>query len=105
MWEETFDELEGESRPRSLVFNIPFLKERIDQIIVFLIIIGSALVLIVAIKLNLYGYWAGFLKTTKFLQIATYPLLISAVSVLAGLALQTALWIRYKPETLPRGPS
>jgi len=103
MWEETFDELEGESRPRSLFLNLPFLKERIDQIIVFLIIISSAGVLIVAIKLNLYGYWAGFLKSSRFLQIATYPLLISAVSVLTGLAIQTALWVRYKPETMPIG--
>jgi len=31
MWEETLDDLEVESQPRSLVFNLPFLKERIDH--------------------------------------------------------------------------
>ena len=100
MWEETLDDLEVESQPRSLVFNLPFLKERIDHFIVFFVVISSALVLIISIKFHLFQYWAEFLKSSKFLRIAAYPLLISAVSVVAALALQTILWLRYKPETL-----
>ncbi|MGB8951697.1 MAG: glycosyltransferase [Candidatus Aminicenantales bacterium] len=99
MWEEAIDDLEVESQPRSLIFNLPFLKERIDTIIVFLIIVSSALILIVAIKFQLFQYWAEFLRSTKFLRISTYPLLISAASVVCGLLLQTILWLRYKPQS------
>jgi len=100
MWEETLDDLDVEARPRSFVFNLPFLKERIDQVIVFLIIVCSASILIVSIKFHLFQYWAEFLNSSKFLKIAMYPLLISTVSVIAALILQTILWLRYKPETL-----
>lgn len=98
MWEETLDELEIESPPRRSLFNIPFVKERIDTIIVFGIIISSALVMICAIKFHLFAYWADFLHSSKFLRFATYPLIISAVSVFAALILQTFLWARYKPQ-------
>jgi hyaluronan synthase len=101
MWEETFDELDMESRPRSFLFNLPVLKERIDSIIVFLIIISSALILIVSIKFRLFDYWAEFLQSTRFLRLATYPLLISAASVVLALMLQTILWLRYRPQALP----
>jgi len=98
MWEETLNDIDVESQPRSFIFNIPFLKERIDSIIVFLIIISSALILIIAIKFRLFDYWANFLRSTKFLRISTYPLLLSAVSVVSALLLQTVLWLRYKPQ-------
>jgi len=100
MWEETFDELDVESRPGSFIFNLPVLKERIDSLIVFLIIISSALILIVSIKFRLFDYWAEFLQSTKFLRLSTYPLLVSAISVVSALTLQTALWLRYKPQSL-----
>jgi hyaluronan synthase len=100
MWEETFDELDMESQPRSFIFNLPVLKERIDSFIVFLIIISSALILIVSIKFRLFDYWLEFLQSTKFLRLATYPLLVSAASVVLALMLQTILWLRYKPQVL-----
>ncbi len=100
MWEETFDELDVESRPGSFIFNLPVLKERIDSLIVFLIIISSALILIVSIKFRLFEYWAEFLQSTKFLRLSTYPLLVSAIGVVSALTLQTALWLRYKPQSL-----
>jgi hyaluronan synthase len=100
MWEETFDELDMEGQPRSFIFNLPVLKERIDSIIVFLIIISSALILIVSIKFRLFDYWSEFLQSTKFLRLATYPLLVSAASVVLALMLQTILWLRYKPQAL-----
>lgn len=103
MWEETFDELEIESRPRGFVFNLPFLKARIDQVIVFFIMIGCVLIVIVAVKFHLFRDWAGFLGSTKFLRIAAYPLLVSAAGIVATLVLQTVLWLRYKPETLGAG--
>jgi hyaluronan synthase len=100
MWEETFDELEIESQSRGFVFNLPFLKARIDQIIVFFILTGCTLIVIVAVKFHLFRDWAGFLGSTKFLRIAAYPLLVSAAGIVATLVLQTVLWLRYKPETL-----
>ncbi|MCX6560721.1 MAG: glycosyltransferase [Candidatus Aminicenantes bacterium] len=102
MWEETLDELEIEGRPRRSVMSHPWLKDRIDQIIVFAIIICSALILISALKLHLFAYWADFLRSSKFLRIATYPLLFSAVSVFSALALQTFLWAKYKPMKVLR---
>ncbi|MGA2586318.1 MAG: glycosyltransferase [Candidatus Aminicenantales bacterium] len=100
MWEETFDELEIEGRSRGFVFNLPFLKARIDQIIVFFILIGCTLIVIVAVKFHLFRDWAGFLGSTKFLRIAAYPLIVSAAGIVATLVLQTVLWLRYRPETL-----
>jgi hyaluronan synthase len=100
MWEEALEDMEVESQPRSFIFNIPFLKERIDSIIVFFIIISSALILIVAIKFHLFQFWSEFLRSNTFLKISTYPLLLSAVSVISALILQTILWLRYKPQTL-----
>lgn len=100
MWEETLDEIDLEARPRRSVFNHPLLKDRMDQIIVFGIIVCSALILITAFKLDLFAYWADFLRSSKFLRIATYPLIFSAVTVFSALTLQTFLWSRYKPFTV-----
>jgi len=97
MWEETLDDLDVESQPRSFIFNLPFLKDRIDSIIVYLIIFSSMLILIIAIKFGLFQYWAEFLRSSKFLRLSTYPLLISAITVFSALFLQTFLWLRYKP--------
>jgi hyaluronan synthase len=100
MWEETLADLEIESRPCRSIFNHPFIKERIDRIIVFAIIVSSALILITAMKFHLFSYWADFLRSSKFLRIATYPLLFSALTVFSTLMLQTFLWVKYKPLTV-----
>lgn len=101
MWEETINELELESRPHKSLFNHPFIQERMDSIIVFGIIVCSALFMISAVKFHLFAYWSDFLRSSKFLRIATFPLVISAVSVFAALILQTFLWAKYKPLSAP----
>jgi hyaluronan synthase len=103
MWEETLDELDLEARPHKSVFDHPLLKGRMDQIIVFAIIACSALILITAFKFQLFSYWADFLRSSKFLRIATYPLIFSAVTVFSALTLQTFLWSRYKPFAALKG--
>jgi hyaluronan synthase len=101
MWEETVNELELESRPRKSIFNNPFIQERMDSIIVFGIIVCSALFMISAVKFHLFAYWSDFLRSSKFLRVATYPLVISAITVFLTLVMQTFLWAKYKPMTVP----
>jgi len=100
MWEEILDDIEVEYKPKSFLFNLPFVKERIDPIAVFLIIISSAFILIMAIKFRIFHFWADFLRSSAFLRISTYPLLISALIVFAGIVFRTVLWFRYKPMTI-----
>lgn len=103
MWEETVHELELEAQPRKSIFNSPFIQERMDSIIVFGIIVCSALFMISAVKFHLFAYWSDFLRSSKFLRVATYPLVISAVTVFLALIMQTYLWAKYKPmSALPR---
>jgi hyaluronan synthase len=104
MWEETVHELELESRPHKSIFNNPFIQERMDSIIVFGIIVCSALFMISAVKFHLFAYWSDFLRSSKFLRVATYPLVISAVTVFLALIMQTYLWARYKPVSAPSKP-
>ena len=103
MWEETITELELDAPPHKSIFNSPFIQERMDSIIVFGIIVCSALFMISAVKFRLFAYWSDFLRSSKFLQVATYPLVISAISVFAALILQTFLWAKYRPLTVPSG--
>ena len=100
MWEKTLDDMEIECQPKSFLFNLPFLKERIDAVAVFLIVIGSAFILIMAIKFSIFHFWAEFLRSSAFLRISTYPLLLSALIVFAGIVFRTVLWLRYKPLTI-----
>lgn len=103
MWEETFDDIELESHPRTFTFGLPFHKERIDSIFIFFIIISSIVVLVIAIKFRIFHLWVEFLHSNLFLRISVYPLLISAVIIIAGIVFRTILWFRYKPVTLEPG--
>lgn len=103
MWEETLDDIDLEAQPKSFLFNHPFFKEKIDSFLIFLIIINSSLVLIVSLKLRIFQLWAGFLCSSLFLRISTYPLLISAVIIVLGIIFRTILWFRYKPLKLKPG--
>ncbi len=103
MWEETFDDIELESQPKAFAFDFPFHKERIDSIFIFFIIISSMVVLVIAIKFRIFHLWVEFLHSNLFLRISTYPLLISAVIIIAGIVFRTILWFRYKPVTLEPG--
>ena len=104
MWEETVHELELENRPHKSIFNSPFIQERMDSIIVFGIIVCSALFMISAVKFHLFAYWSDFLRSSKFLRIATYPLVISAVTVFLALIMEPYLWAKYKPVSAPSKP-
>ncbi len=103
MWEETLDEIELESQPKSLAWNLPFLKARVDSFFIFLIVIGSVLIVIISIKLRIFHLWAEFLRSTPFLRISTYPLLFSAVVIISGVIFRTILWFRYKPIKVEPG--
>ncbi|MDP2930851.1 MAG: glycosyltransferase [bacterium] len=98
--EETYDELEPKSRPRRFGFDWPFLRMRLNQVIVFLLIVSGALILLLMMRLQLFRYWSEFLNSSPLLKFASWPLLISLIGIITALALQTILWLRYKPETL-----
>jgi hyaluronan synthase len=100
MWEETLDDIELEVRPKSFILDFPFLKERIDPMAIFLIIICSALILILAIKFRIFPLWIEFLHSNSFLRLSIYPLLISATIIVTGIIFQTIFWFRYKPLTV-----
>lgn len=97
MWEEVLDDIEIESQPRGFLFSHPALKEKIDLIAVFFILIASAFILIIAIKFRLFHLWAEFLQSTLLLKLSTYPLLFSAIIIITGVIFRTIIWIRYKP--------
>lgn len=103
MWEETFDDLELESQPRSFTFDLPFSKERIDSYFVFFTVVISIVILVVAIKFRIFHLWVEFLHSNLFLKVSTYPLLISAVVIITGIVFRTILWFRYKPMVLEPG--
>jgi hyaluronan synthase len=105
MREEIIDDLEAPVRPRPLLGELPLLRENFDPIAFFLILIAGAAVLIMALKLRLFPLWIEFLNSNAFLRVSTYPLLISAVIILAGLIFQTYFWTRYKPLTPRPGES
>lgn len=100
MWEEAFIEADLKSQTKDFAFNWPFLKNKIDPILIFSIIVTSAFILILALKFRIFHMWAEFLKSTYFLRLATYPLLISAGLIVAGIIFRTILWLRYKPMTV-----
>lgn len=103
MWEEAFEDVDLEARSEGLFSPFPLLKEKIDPIAIFLIITSSSLIIIVSLKFRIFHLWADFLRSTPFLRISTYPLLISAIIVVSGIIFRTILWFRYKPESLQEG--
>jgi len=100
MWEKTFDEIDFESRPRGFLFSLPFLKEKIDAVAIFMIITSSAFIIIITIKFRIVYLWAEFLQSSRFLRISTYPLIISGIIIVSGILFRTIIWFRYKPQTL-----
>lgn len=103
MWEKTFDDLDIEaieSQPKGFLISLPFLKEKIDPIAIFIIVVGAAFVLILAVKFQIFTLWAEFLRSTRLLRLSTYPLLFSAIFIISGMIFRTILWFRYKPQTL-----
>ena len=103
MWEETLDDIDLESEPRGFPFYVPLIKEKFDPIAIFLIIISSAFILILALKLRIFHFWATFLQSNTILKILTYPLIVSALFVVSGIIFRTILWLRYKPKVIAPG--
>mgnify|MGYP001572911110 CR=1 FL=1 len=99
MWEEVYEEIELESRPQGVRLTLPYFKDRIDPIAVFLIVTGGASVVIVAVKFRLLPLWIEFLKSSSVLRVSGYLLIFLAFIFVSGTIFQTVLWLRYKPET------
>jgi len=99
MWEEAFEEIEMENRPQGLRVTLPFLKDRIDPIAVFLIVTGGAAVVIIAGKFRLLSLWIEFLKSSSFLRMSGYLLIFLGIIFVSGTLFRTVLWLRYKPDT------
>lgn len=99
MWEEAYEEIELEARPRGLFFSLPFVKEKIDPIAVFLIITGGTSVVIVTVKFRLLPLWIEFLESSRFLKVSGYLLIFLAAIFVSGTLFRTVLWLRYKPQT------
>lgn len=102
MWEKTFDDFEYTAEEEH-IFKSPFSKERIDTFLIFLIIVSSTSIVIIALKFRIFNMWIDFLKSTSFLRTSAILFIASAVFILAGIAFRTILWFRYKPMTLERG--
>jgi len=103
MWEETLDDIDLEIQPRNSLFNLPFFRENIDPVLILFIILTSALIVVVSIKLRIFHLWVEFLDSNLFLKISTYPLVIAAVIIVTGIIFRTILWFRYKPQKIEMG--
>jgi hyaluronan synthase len=100
MREELLDELELETEGDSPLFDISLFKEKTDPVLVFSMILTSALIIVYSIKFRIFQLWLEFLFSNSFLKISIYPLLISLVAIIAGIIFRTVLWLRYKPEKI-----
>jgi hyaluronan synthase len=102
MWEETLSETSLRIKEKKLISNLS-IKEKIDPFLIFLIASISVLILTLSLKFRIFHLWSDFLRSTSFLRIATYPMLISAVVVIAGLIFRTFFWFRYRPMAIKPG--
>ena len=103
MWEKALDDIDLEFQAEKPLINLPFLREKSDSILIFLIILTSAFIVVFSIKVRIFQLWVEFLKNDTFLSVAIYPLLISAIIIVTGIIFRTVLWFRYKPQTIEPG--
>ena len=103
MWEKTLDDIDLEFQAEKPLINLPFLRDKSDSILIFLIILTSAFIVVFSIKVRIFQLWIEFLKNDTFLSVAIYPLLISAIIIVTGIIFRTVLWFRYKPQTIEPG--
>ncbi len=103
MWEKTLDDIDLEFQAEKPLINLPFLREKSDSILIFLIILTSAFIVVFSIKVRIFQLWVEFLKNDTFLSVAIYPLLISAIIIVTGIIFRTVLWFRYKPQIIEPG--
>jgi len=102
MWEETLSETHPKIKGGKLISNLS-IKKRIDPFLIFLIAIISAVILTLSLKFRIFQLWSDFLRSTPFLRIATYFLLISTAVVITGLIFRTFFWLHYMPRTIKLG--
>jgi hyaluronan synthase len=74
------------------------IRREIDPIAIPLILVGSAAIFAFGARFGLFRFWFTFLRKSPFLRAVSYPLIFSLVVSLAGLAVQTVLWLMYKPH-------
>lgn len=99
MRDEILYDIEALSQETYFDFDLPLGKKKADTFFVFFIILSSSTVLILSLKLRIIPLWIDFLRSNSLLRISIYPLGISAVIILAGIAFRTYFWLRYKPLT------
>jgi hypothetical protein len=58
------------------------------------------IVVLITIELRIFQIWSDALKSSLFLKISFYSLLISNSIMILGMVFRTILWVRYKPITL-----
>ncbi|MBN1271837.1 MAG: glycosyltransferase [Candidatus Aminicenantes bacterium] len=103
MWDETYQNVELKARSETTFITSDVLKEKIDPILIFLIVVFSSIMIVAAFKLKIFSLWAEFLQSSLFLKISTYPLFLSALFIIGGLLFRTFLWLRYKPLSVKEG--
>lgn len=104
MVEDTIDDIELErQQAHGILLNFKLLKDKGDPFLVFFTILSSAFVVLLAVKLRIFTMWSDFLQSNPLLRLSTYPFLVAAVVVIAGIVWRTALWFKYKPMTLSPG--
>jgi len=101
MYEEAIEDTELEAQQaRGILLNFKLLKDKLDPFLIIFTIFCSALILLVAIEFKIFTMWSDFLQSNPFLRLSTYPFLVAAVVVVAGLVWRTILWFKYKPMTV-----
>lgn len=75
-------------------------KKNVDPLLIFLIITVSMIVILISIELRIFQIWNDALRSSLFLRISIYPLLISTSIIILGIVFRTILWVRYEPITL-----
>ncbi|MFQ6052316.1 MAG: glycosyltransferase [Candidatus Hydrothermarchaeota archaeon] len=100
MWEDTLYEFERRSREKGNFFDNFFIREKIDTILIFLIIVGSSTVVVIGLKLRIFHLWLDFLSSSHILRFSALVFTGSTVFIIAGILFRTFLWIKYRPLKL-----
>lgn len=69
-----------------------------DPIAIPLILLGSIAIFALGVKFGILQFWFVFLRGSPFLRAVSYPLVFSLILTFVGLAVQTVLWLLYKPH-------
>jgi hyaluronan synthase len=103
MWQRVCEEIDLEVPSRQITLSLPFLKERFDPVAAFIIITGSALTVMLTIRLHLLQLWLEFLQSTRFLRCSAYLMIFFGIILVFGIIFRTILWLRYRPQSIDTG--